>query len=275
MKATNSMRQQHPYAATRRRCGREICLACFVGFYVLVSAVVYTDFPRRESLPPLTDLEQEGLGVWRRYNCQTCHQLYGFGGFLGPDLTNRVVDTAEDGGLGTILSGGLGKMPALGLNQPEQAAVLEFLRAMNRTGRSQPRPLAADVRVDPEQNYRWLTQEWGKDNGNEMSPLLASGAAVWDRNRCALCHVPFATGPTLAPDLSRWAIDLSEDAVANILEHGRGRMPSFDMAPGDLENLRAYLQWIASRRPELVALNNRLLQRQDFSWSRLPWFEYR
>lgn len=125
------------------------------------------------------------------------------------------------------------------------------------------------------QNYRLLTREWGRDNGNETSPLVVSGSEVWDRQRCALCHVLFATGPTLAPDLSRRAVDRSVHAVHSILEHGRGRMPSFDMSPDEVEHLCAYLEWISSRRPELVALNNRLLQRQDFSWSRIPWFEYR
>lgn len=249
-------------------------MAGLVALYVLVSGVAYTDFPNRDPSARLTELEQEGLGVWRSYNCQTCHQLYGFGGFLGPDLTNRVVDTSEDGGLGTILSNGLGKMPALGLDQPEQNAVLEFLRAMNRSGRSQPPPLAGARSVDPVQNYQLLTHEWARDNSNETTPLVVSGSEVWARHRCALCHVPFATGPTLAPDLSRRAVDRSVPGVQDILEHGRGRMPSFDMSPDEVEQLCAYLEWISARRPELVALNNRLLQRQDFSWARVPWFEY-
>ena len=120
-----------------------------------------------------------------------------------------------------------------------------------------------------------LAQEWGGDNGNETTPLVVRGSEVWDRNRCALCHVPFATGPTLAPDLSRRTVDRSMPAVQSILEHGRGRMPSFEMSLDEIEHLCAYLEWISARRPELVALNNRLLQREDFSWGRLPWFEYR
>lgn len=128
------MRQESPHAAAQHSCGGEISLAVLVALYVLVSAVAYTDFPRRKPPAPLTEREQEGLGVWRRYNCQSCHQLYGFGGFLGPDLTNRVVDATEDDGLGSILRDGLGRMPALGLDRSERATVLEFLRAMNRTG---------------------------------------------------------------------------------------------------------------------------------------------
>ena len=31
-----------------------------------------------------------GRIVWQKYNCQSCHQLYGLGRYLGPDLTNVV-----------------------------------------------------------------------------------------------------------------------------------------------------------------------------------------
>lgn len=29
-----------------------------------------------------------GLRTWQEQNCQSCHQLYGLGGYMGPDLTN-------------------------------------------------------------------------------------------------------------------------------------------------------------------------------------------
>ena len=38
--------------------------------------------------PPLDDLARAGRALWHDHNCQTCHQIYGFGGFLGPDVTN-------------------------------------------------------------------------------------------------------------------------------------------------------------------------------------------
>ncbi|MCH7870146.1 MAG: c-type cytochrome, partial [Planctomycetes bacterium] len=33
-------------------------------------------------------MAKSGLAIWRENNCQACHQIYGYGGFLGPDLTN-------------------------------------------------------------------------------------------------------------------------------------------------------------------------------------------
>ena len=29
-----------------------------------------------------------GENIWLKNNCNSCHQLYGLGGYLGPDLTN-------------------------------------------------------------------------------------------------------------------------------------------------------------------------------------------
>ncbi len=36
-------------------------------------------------------LSQKGIrgeDIWLKNNCNSCHQLYGLGGYLGPDLTN-------------------------------------------------------------------------------------------------------------------------------------------------------------------------------------------
>lgn len=125
------------------------------------------------------------------------------------------------------------------------------------------------------ENYRVLGREWVRQNGNSTSSLISSGGKAWARYRCALCHVPFADGPTRAPDLSRRAVDRSQQAIERILDQGLGRMPSYDMAADHVTHLRAYLEWLSRHRPELVTLNDRLLERQSFDWGGLPWFEYR
>ena len=36
----------------------------------------------------VTEETSNGKMIWQQYNCTACHQVYGLGGYLGPDLTN-------------------------------------------------------------------------------------------------------------------------------------------------------------------------------------------
>ena len=117
-------------------------------------------------------------------------------------------------------------------------------------------------------------QGWVRDSGRDPAPAVLRGIEVWKQNGCAACHVPFCEGPNLAPDLSCRAVDRSVPALRAVLEEGRGRMPSSLMMPEEIEELNAYLEWFAAHRADLVELNDRMLKREKFSWSRIPWFEY-
>ncbi len=254
---------------------RESALGLLVVAYASVSVVAYTDYPRQGPDASLTVLEQSGLAVWRQHNCQACHQIYGFGGFLGPDLTNRITDTVTDPEFGWILANGSGRMPALRLGAPEQQAVLAYLRAMNRTGRSQPRPLGAGRSIRPVENYERIEEEWARRGKGDLQPTARHGGEVWNRSQCGTCHIPFDVGPTLAPDLSGWALDRSAPTLRTLLRKGRARMPSFESLTGaDIVGLSAYLEWVCQQRAALIDLNDAILERPGFSWRALPWFEY-
>lgn len=255
--------------------GWEVALGLLVVIYLSVSVVAYIDFPRRADDAPLTNLEQRGLAVWRGHNCQACHQIYGFGGFLGPDLTNRVTDATPDAELGWILESGSGQMPAFDLPSADQEAILAYLRAVNRSGQSQPDPLGAGRVISSVEHYGRLAEEWAGRTGRDLSPTAGKGLEVWRRNGCGVCHLPFAVGRYLAPDLSQRAIDRSMEALQKVLDEGRARMPPFHMARDDIEALTAFLQWFAEQRSELVDINDRMMERQRFSWSAVPWWEYR
>ena len=253
---------------------REVALWALLAVYACVSVVAHTDYPRRSDDPPLNGLEQEGLRLWRANNCQACHQIYGFGGFLGPDLTNRVNDDTPEDTYFWILQNGLGRMPAFGFGDSEREAIMAYLRAVNRTGRSQPPPLGARVAVDPWKHLSLITAEWVRDTGHPLDESVEEGEAVWLRNQCGACHVPFAEGRNLAPDLSERALDRSVQAMQEVLNSGRGWMPAYMLGRAEIESLHNYLEWIASRRAALVVLNDRMLEREDFAWTVIPWFQY-
>ncbi|HAK57041.1 MAG: cytochrome c [Vicinamibacterales bacterium] len=254
---------------------RVATLGLLVATYVVVSVVAYTDFPRRASIPPLTELEHEGLLVWRRHNCQACHQVFGFGGFLGPDLTNRVGDDTATDALRPLLTRGSNRMPGLDLPLAEQDAVLAYLRRLNRSGRSQPAPLGAGQTADPVDHLQLITTAWMRQGGGDLAPTVRRGSELWSLQRCGTCHLPFDVGPVLSPDLSGAAADTSEDGLHDLLDRGKGRMPSFRLTREEIVDLSAYLAWVSTHRTELARLNDRMLDREPFSWTEVPWFEYR
>jgi nitric oxide reductase subunit C len=96
--------------------------------YVAYSGWVYTygtdENYKKHFLPlPLT-----GKEVWQKNNCSACHQLYGLGGYLGPDLTHIISDPKR-GRLYTasfLRSGGT-TMPNFHFTDKEIDAVLAYL----------------------------------------------------------------------------------------------------------------------------------------------------
>ncbi len=110
--------------------------ACFVG----QSWLIYADAPGP------VQLEGEalrGAAVWHHENCQACHQIHGYGGFLGPDLTN-FARRFPDGGavLEAWLLSGPGAMPRFDhLPADDRQALWAWLEAVDRTGVGQARAL--------------------------------------------------------------------------------------------------------------------------------------
>lgn len=55
-----------------------------VATFAIQTALVYSD----ERADGLSEPAIRGRELWYANACQVCHQVYGNGGFLGPDLTN-------------------------------------------------------------------------------------------------------------------------------------------------------------------------------------------
>jgi nitric oxide reductase subunit C len=253
---------------------REFLFALLVATYAAVSVVAYSDHPRQDAGPVLTNLERAGLDVWRANNCQACHQLYGFGGFLGPDLTNLVDDTREDAEFRGLLTEGFGKMPALRLSPEDQTAVLAFLRAMNRTGQSVATPLGAKRTVPASEHWRLLAAEWERAGGAAPGENVKRGRELFAAG-CGSCHLPLTQGLKRAPDMTVAAFDRSPAFLGEVLANGRRTMPRFDFTEPEVADLAAWLDWTAANRARLVELNDALLEREGFSWKQVPWWEFR
>lgn len=86
------------------------------------------------------DEVMKGKMIWQKKNCLACHQIYGLGGFLGPDLTN-IYSNKEKGPLyiTAFVKAGTPSMPSFDLKEDEMQSLLAFLQHVSASGKSDPK----------------------------------------------------------------------------------------------------------------------------------------
>lgn len=108
------------------------------GLFLWMSYLIYADTEIYENKPADFDVQAavQGRMVWQKHNCHVCHQLYGLGGFLGPDLTN----VSEKGFfyVDAFLKNGANSMPEFSLSEEETRQLFEFLKSTNASGNAAP-----------------------------------------------------------------------------------------------------------------------------------------
>ncbi|HEX6332722.1 MAG TPA: cytochrome c [Flavisolibacter sp.] len=107
-----------------------------VALYALYSFVVYTDGTEsRVSFPAAEQaLISEGKQIYQDKNCQACHQIYGLGGFLGPDLTTGYSDKHRgEPFLRAMMTSGGSRMPNFRLNNRQVDALIAYLKYVDST----------------------------------------------------------------------------------------------------------------------------------------------
>jgi nitric oxide reductase subunit C len=106
-----------------------LCLA-----FIPYSVYVYTRGTEASHIPPITDEARRGQVLFQEYNCVACHQFYGLGGYMGPDLTN-VVSNKGSAYARAFLMSGTQRMPNFDLDDAELDALVAFLKFVDTTGR--------------------------------------------------------------------------------------------------------------------------------------------
>lgn len=254
-----------------RRCGPTaksgllgILFLCFLGQTFLVYA---DDSPSVE----LDEVAQQGRRIWLNNNCQACHQLYGFGGFLGPDLTNAA-GRLQKQQLADRLALGEGQMPKFEVSPVEVDALWAFLTAMDESGVGQARnPALAS----------------GDGSGGSMpamaaasSVIAASGDAavengfrIFKEGACTACHVLFGTSAIGAPDLSLTYTRLGPEEIQQVLEVGIApTMPPSGLSPEQRAQVQAFITYLGEHRES--GLEKLKEEKGGSFWSSLPWWEF-
>lgn len=111
--------------------------------YLVYSIVVYTKGTEKNNVVSTDELTQikKGSLLFQQYNCSSCHQLYGLGGYLGPELTTAYSDPAR-GELfmkAFLKAGGL-RMPNYHFNDEEINALISFLKYVDESAITYKKP---------------------------------------------------------------------------------------------------------------------------------------
>ena len=109
-------------------------IAILLATFGLYNYVVYNT----ESYIATEKLSSEavrGQQLFQSNRCWSCHQLYGLGGYLGPDLTN-VYSDEKKGPLyiKAFLNSGVMSMPQFNFDEAEKDAIVEYLKMVDQTG---------------------------------------------------------------------------------------------------------------------------------------------
>ncbi|MBL4698516.1 MAG: cytochrome c [Phycisphaerales bacterium] len=242
-------------------------IAGLVLAFVAQTFLVYADTSEHA---PLDEQAIAGRRVWLANNCQACHQMYGFGGFLGPDLTNAASRIGQDQ-LSARLVLGEGQMPRYDMDVDEVDALWSFLEAMDKTGIGQARnPQIANAsgggstaQVD---SLAKLIEESG-------DLAVAGGFEVFQSNTCTTCHVLYGKSFIGASDLSLTSGLFENDVILHVLEHGREPiMPPTGLSADDRQLVLSFLVFMNEQREKTLA---RVVDKPARSfWKSIPWWEF-
>jgi len=238
-----------------------VLVACFVAQTV----IVYADHGDTQTLTPE---QTRGRRLWQAKNCQVCHQLYGYGGFLGPDLTNASSRFDREH-LAQQLRVGNSQMPAFDFEPNQVDDLWSFLQAMNQTGRGQARLITSDPQNTVTKKIDRVIAQAVDESADT---LIKQGFEVYRTGTCTGCHTYFARSPVGAPDLSKRVREMNDEDLTRVLEEGKQpRMPKPDLDEMQRKSVAAFLRFLSMHRESLR--ENSKPNSASF-WSTLPWWEY-
>lgn len=251
---------------------RKLLMSGLVAAFAVQTALVYLD-DTADPLSLQTEEAVRGRRLWHEHNCQSCHQIHGFGGFLGPDLTNAAQRLTE-ARLEEVLTDGVAQMPAFHMDEDDRNDILIFLDELDTMGQGVPRryqpldPSAVNAAI-----VRLLAESGTGDN--PPSEAVQRGSMAFAMN-CATCHVPMQATPLglhTAPDLTTVLDRIDEKGVHTTIADGRadrGMQAWAHLGEEPVNDLTAFVVWLNKNRAVLAEKVGGVGNEQP-----LPWWEYK
>ena len=248
---------------------KKVLLSVLVACFVIQSGLVYSD----DTDIVLSADAVEGRKLFHEGSCQVCHQLWGQGGFLGPDLTNassRVDETR----LASLLTVGSGQMPAYAYAGQQIQYIRSFLEEIDRpdVGRGQLRLGDPSTSVTPQAAFDAVVR--AEASGDELEGFRTFSSGI-----CSACHFPFQSSIVGAPDLSTVTERLDTEDLIEVLKRGRPERgmppPSPVLSDEQLDHLIKYFDWLYQNRSGLMAEWDDRQAGRSIEWRKLNWWEFR
>ena len=104
--------------------------------FLSYSVYLYTFLPCKQV--KISEQCVKGMDLWQKRNCNACHQVYGLGGYLGPDLTNVYSKKGADY-ITAFIKSGTQIMPNFNFTDDEIKSLVAYLELMDKSGKSDPR----------------------------------------------------------------------------------------------------------------------------------------
>lgn len=104
--------------------------------YTVYSVIVYTKGTEKNFSYSTNEWKKinHGKDLFQQYNCTACHQLYGLGGYLGPELTTAYSDKHRgELYMKTFLKNGGPRMPDFHFKDEEINDIIVFLKYVDST----------------------------------------------------------------------------------------------------------------------------------------------
>jgi nitric oxide reductase subunit C len=104
--------------------------------YTIYSITVYSKGTQETARGPIPDATAiaNGKKIYQQYNCTSCHQLYGLGGYLGPELTTAYSDPIRgELYLRAFLQNGGPRMPKFNFSPEQINDIISYLKYVDNS----------------------------------------------------------------------------------------------------------------------------------------------